>query len=252
MGYDRAVHGRLWEIDALRGIAVVAMIAYHFSYDLAYFGLFDVGFFRAGIGLDAARLIGGTFISLAGISLTLSYGKAVSSRASGRSLFWKYLGRGLRIFSYGLAITLLTWIFLPNEMIVFGILHLIGVSVVLAYPFLNLKLPNVVLGVTCIALGAFLRGIEVHSAWLVWLGADPTFFMPDYWPIFPWFGVMLLGVAAGNFLYGDRTKLAARPQPRVVRPLTFLGRHSLTVYLVHQPVLIAALVLLGVGEARLP
>jgi len=244
------VRERFWEIDALRGTAVVAMVLYHFSYDLAYFGLFDVGFFRSGLGLNTGRLIGGSFIFLAGLSLTLSYGRATASRPLGGKLFRKYLLRGLRIFSYGLAITLLTWILLPNEMIVFGILHLIGASIILAYPFLNLKLPNVALGVACIAIGFLLRGLDVDIPWLVWLGTDPTFFMLDYWPIFPWFGVMLLGVAAGNVLYGDRRKQAAPPtsRPQTIRPLAFLGRHSLVVYLVHQPILLATLILLGVGS----
>ena len=245
---------RLWEIDALRGIAVVAMILYHFSYDLAYFGLFDVGFFRSGLGLNLGRMIGGSFIFLAGLSLTLSYRRA-DSGAPGRGLFRKYLLRGGRIFSYGLAITLLTWIFLPNEMIVFGILHLIGASIVLAYPFLNLRLPNVALGLVCIVFGLLLRGLDVSNPWLVWIGTDPTFFMLDYWPVFPWFGVMLLGVAAGNTLYGGREKRSARQSPRspavrpLASPLAFLGRHSLPVYLVHQPILLAALVLLGIGDA---
>jgi uncharacterized membrane protein len=244
------VRERFWEIDALRGTAVVAMVLYHFSYDLAYFGLFDVGSFRSGLGLNAGRLIGGSFIFLAGLSLTLSYGRATASRPSGGKLFRKYLSRGLRIFSYALVITLLTWIFLPNEMIVFGILHLIGASIILAYPFLNLKLPNVALGVACIAIGFLLRGLDVDSPWLVWLGSDPTFFMIDYWPIFPWFGVILFGIAAGNALYGDRRKQAASstPRPSTIRPLAFLGRHSLVVYLIHQPVLLAALILLGMGS----
>jgi uncharacterized membrane protein len=244
------VRERFWEIDVLRGTAVVAMVLYHFSYDLAYFGLFNVGFFRSGLGLDAGRMIGGSFIFLAGLSLTLSYGRATASRPSGGKLFWKYLSRGLRIFSYGLVITLSTWIFLPNEMILFGILHLIGASIILAYPFLNLKLSNVALGVACIAIGFLLRDLDVDSPWFVWLGTDPTFFMIDYWPIFPWFGVMLFGIAAGNALYGDWRKHVASctPRPSAVRPLTFLGQHSLVLYLVHQPVLLATLVLLGVGS----
>ena len=59
------------------------MVLYHFSYDLAYFGVFDVGFFRSGLGLDTGRLIGGSFILLAGLSLTLSYGRGTASRSSG-------------------------------------------------------------------------------------------------------------------------------------------------------------------------
>lgn len=238
---------RFWEIDALRGIAVVAMVFYHFSYDLAYFvGLFDVRFFRHGVGLDAARVIGGTFTFLAGLSLTLSYARVTES--PGQRVSLKYLGRGVRIFSYGLIITLLTWIFVPRDMIFFGILHMIGASIILAYPFIKLKLPNVLLGAGCIALSLYLRqGFVVESPWLAWIGGRPSFSTLDYWPIFPWFGVMLLGIAAGNALYGRR-KPIFRTTPTPLRPLAFLGSHSLPVYLIHQPVLIAALVLLGFTE----
>jgi len=246
------VRERLWQIDVIRGMAVVAMVLYHFSYDLAYFGLFDIRFFTSGLGLDIARVIGGTFILLAGLSLTLSYRRATAGRP-GRGLFGKYLARGLRIFSYAMVITLLTWLFAPDGIIVFGILHLIGVSIILAYPFLNLKLPNVILGIICLAAGVLLRSLDVGNPWLVWLGTDPTFFMLDYWPLLPWFGMMLLGVAAGNALYGDRRKQAAHAtqRPRTIRPLALLGSHSLLVYLIHQPILLAALILLGVGDAGL-
>ncbi len=229
----------------MRGIAVVAMVVYHFTFDLAYFvGLFDVGFFRHGVGLSVGRVIGGTFIFLAGLSLTLSYG-----RASGGRGFSKYLGRGMRIFSYGLVITLVTWVFVPREMIFFGILHLIGISIIFAYTFLKLKFTNVVLGAGCIALGLYLRqDFVVGSLWLAWLGGRPTLPTLDYWPILPWFGVMLLGIAAGNALYGSASKRTSRTTPQLLRPLTFLGSHSLPVYLIHQPVLIAALVLLGFAE----
>ncbi len=232
----------------MRGVAVVAMVFYHLSYDLAYFvGLFDVGFFRQGAGLNIARAIGGSFTFLAGLSLTLSYARVAES--PGRRVSLKYLGRGARIFSYGMAITLLTWIFVPRDMIFFGILHLIGASIILAYPFLNLKLTNILVGAGCIALGVYLRqGFVVESPWLAWLGGRPGFSTLDYWPIFPWFGVMLLGIAAGIALYGSASKTSSRVAPAPLRPLTFLGSHSLAVYLIHQPVLIAALALLGLIE----
>jgi uncharacterized membrane protein len=243
----------LWEIDVLRGIAVVAMVLYHFSYDLSYFGLFDVRFFRSGFGLDAGRAIGTSFVFLAGLSLTLSYQRALTQRSSGRGLSPKYLWRGLRIFSYGLLITFVTWIFVPREMIVFGVLHLIGASIILAYPFLKLKLPNAFLGVGCIAVGLYLHNFGTDHPWLAWSGIRPDFFMLDYWPIFPWFGVILLGVFAGNALYGGERKRTALPSPPLpaIRPLAFLGRHSLPIYLAHQPILLATLILLGVGDARI-
>ncbi len=242
----------MWEIDVLRGIAVVAMVLYHFSYDLAYFGIFGVGFFRTGLGLETGRAIGTSFIFLAGLSLALSYQRAVAHQPSGRKLFRKYLGRGVRIFSYGLLITFLTWIFVPREMILFGVLHLIGASIVLAYPFLGLRLPNVALGAGCIAIGLYLRNFDAGHPWLAWLGIRPDSFMLDYWPIFPWFGVVLLGIFAGNALYGDRRKQTTHVPPPLpaIRPLAFLGRHSLPAYLLHQPILLATLMLLGVGDVR--
>ena len=242
------MRSRLWEIDALRGIAVVAMVLYHFSYDLAFFGLFDPGFFRSGFGLEAGRTIGTTFIFLAGLSLPLSYRRV--SGGSGHKPFRKYLGRGLRIFAYGLVITFLTWIFVPDEMILFGVLHLIGLSIIFAYPLLEFGLPNAVLGLGCLVAGAFLQNLGPGPPWLVWLGLRANFFMLDYWPIFPWFGVVLLGVFVGNTLYGDRGKRTSHTTPPLlaIRPLTFLGRHSLPVYLVHQPILLAALILLGIGN----
>ena len=243
------MRGRLWQIDAVRGIAVIAMLAYHFSYDLAFFGLFDVRFFRSGVGLDAGRAIGGTFIFLAGLSLALSYHRAISLGSSGWGLSGKYLWRGVKIFSYGMAITFVTWIFVPEGTVLFGVLHLIGASIILAYPFLNLKLPNAALGALCIALGLYLRDLGPAEPWLLWLGTRPHLFMLDYWPIFPWFGVVLLGVFAGNVLYPWTKRIASTaPGPPLVRPLAFLGRHSLPIYLIHQPVLIAALILLGVGD----
>jgi uncharacterized membrane protein len=137
-------------------------------------------------------------------------------------------------------------------MIMFGVLHLIGASIVLAYPFLRLRLPNVVLGVGCITVGLYLSTLRTDQDWLMWLGIAPDFFTLDYWPIFPWFGVVLLGIFVGNVLYGGEKRATVGPIPEVpgVRPLVFLGRHSLPVYLAHQPVLIATLVLLGL--ARLP
>jgi uncharacterized membrane protein len=244
------VRERYWEIDALRGIAVIAMILYHFSYDLAYFGLFDVVFFRSGIGLNAARLIGGSFIFLAGLSLTLSYSRALA-RALGRSLFPKYLARGLRIFSYGLAITFLTWIFLPNEIIVFGILHLIGVSIILAYPLLKYRYVNLFLGLFIIAVGVYMRieALSSESPWLLPFGVVPeNLVMPDYRPLLPWFGVVLLGVFAGNVVYGGgkRPALFAQKAPAAARPLLPLGRNSLFIYLIHQPILLALLAAFGV------
>jgi uncharacterized membrane protein len=230
--------GRLVALDVARGAAVVAMVLYHFSYDLAYFGVFDLSAMRSGPGYWAGRTIGGTFIFIAGISLSLRY-----ARSPGAAPF---VSRGSRVFAYGMVLTVLTLLF-TDEPILFGILHLIGLSMILAYPLLRLGALNLLPAALFISLGLLFGGASAPHPWLVPFGVEPPFFMLDYWPLFPWFGVILLGSAAGTLLKAARAKLARSPAP--LRPLVFLGRNSLTVYFVHQPVLIAALVLLGAGDA---
>ena len=85
---------RFWEIDALRGAGVVAMVSYHLLYDLALFGLYGGSVFRSGLGLFAGRAIGGSFIFLVGLSLTLSYSRSVKNTHPGRGPYLKFLRRG--------------------------------------------------------------------------------------------------------------------------------------------------------------
>lgn len=231
--------GRHWQVDLLRGVAVVAMVAYHLTYDLAFFGLFDVSVMRSGAGYGIGRSIGGTFVFLAGLSLYLGRGRS----------FGRVARRGGFVFGCGMVLTVITLLFAPEEPILFGVLHLIGASMVLAYPLLRLGLWNAPLGAAIFAVGLYVERFEIEGAWLVPFGIEPGFFMIDYWPLLPWLGVVLIGAAAGHAFYGKGPAKDPAPAPGAPRPLTFLGRRSLLVYFVHQPVLIAALVLLNVGDA---
>ena len=137
-----------------------------------------------------------------------------------------------------------------------GILHLIGVSIILAYPFLRYRFANLCLGLSLVAAGVYMRieGLSAQSLWLLPFGVVPeNLVMPDYRPLLPWFGVVLLGVFAGNVVYGGgrRPALFAGKAPAVARPLLPLGRNSLFVYLIHQPILIALLAAFGVIQIEL-
>ncbi len=91
---------------------------------------------------------------LMGVSLTLSNSRAqITGKYREGGLFKKYLKRGLKIFSLGLLITLATWIFIPQEFIIFGVLHFIGISIILSYPFLKSKYLNLFLGIGLIIIG---------------------------------------------------------------------------------------------------
>jgi uncharacterized membrane protein len=233
--------GRYQEVDLFRGIAVVMMIVFHTVFDLTYFGIagFDVtgGFWNI-IGTATASL----FLGIVGISLTLSDERAKRTLDT-RHRFLKVLRRGAGIFCLGLLVTLATWLYLKEGCIIFGILHLIGVSVIIGWFFLRLRWWNIPLGLAWIAAGVLFFP-QAGPLSLLWLGIHPgNFASVDYTPLFPWFGVVLLGIGMGAVLYPGGTRRFGLPSFSSVpfRPLTFLGQRSLIIYLVHQPVLLVVI-----------
>ena len=242
---------RFWEVDFLRGMAVILMVLFHLAYDLNYFGAQQIEL-ASGFWFYLARFTASLFLLLVGVSLSLSYTRSRLLGQEDRFRF-RLLKRGLWIFSLAMGVTLVTYLFIGKGFIVFGVLHLIGVSLVLAYPFLRLHGVNFILGLLFILVGLFLQNLSVDFPWLLWLGLAPVgFYSIDYFPLFPWFGVILIGIAFGDLFYrGYRRRI---PVPdlagsSLVKRLTYLGRNSLAIYLVHQPVLIAMIYLVGV---RLP
>jgi uncharacterized membrane protein len=247
------VEQRFWEVDAARGVAIAMMVVYHLTYDLEYFGGYDIES-TSGFWARFADATAGAFLLLVGVSLVISYSRA-SAGAPDRSLFGKYMLRGIRILAYGMALTVVFLVF-GMGVVAFGILHLIGVSIILAYPLLRYRYVNLFLGLSIIAVGVYIRieGLSSETSWLLPFGVVPeNLVMPDYRPLLPWFGVVLLGLFAGNVVYGDgkRPALFAGKAPAAARPLLPLGRNSLFIYLIHQPILILLLAAFGVIEVGL-
>ncbi len=239
---------RFWEVDAARGLAVAMMVLYHLRFDLDYFGVHDFEV-HSGFWLGFARLTATIFVLLVGVSIMLSYFRA--ERLGQVEQFpLRLVKRGIWIFSLGLGITIVTYMLIGRSFIVFGVLHLIGVSLPLAYPFLRLRAINVILGLSFILIGFYLQGCSFDSFWLIWLGLMPRdFFSLDYFPLLPWFGVVLLGMALGDHYYRGYRRRISLPDLSVsslVEPLARLGRNSLLIYMIHQPVLIAFLYFAGV------
>lgn len=238
---------RFWEIDALRGVAILMMITFHTVYDLNYFG---GAAFRINHGFwwVFARLTALLFIVLVGLSLTISYAKT-SRRLSSGALHRKFVWRGLTLLAWGALISVMTWMAIPEGTIVFGVLHFIGVGIILAYPLIPHLRLQLGLGVACIAAGLLLQSVTVESSWLLWLGIRPTrFYTFDYFPLLPWLGVLCLGMSLGILLYPQgvrRWPLPEQGNQPVVRLLVLMGKRSLFIYLVHQPVLIAVLWVTG-------
>jgi uncharacterized membrane protein len=237
---------RFWEVDAARGVAIIMMVIYHTAYDLDALGGYDIDATSGNWALFADATAG-LFLFLVGVSLAISRAR---TSLTGWNLFGKYLARGLRILAYGM---ILTGVFLVLQMgvVAFGILHLIGVSIILAYPFLRLLLTNLILGTLIFAAGQYILAQDLTSEgfWLSPFGFLPEgVMMPDYRPLLPWFGVVLIGLFFGNVVYGNGLRRASQTNkvPLPARPLLPLGRNSLFIYLVHQPVIIALLALSGI------
>ncbi len=237
---------RYQELDLARGLAVAMMIVYHFFYDLTFLGVSKHAMYAGG-WLIFQRIIASTFLLVVGVSLVVSFSR---SKLSGKQLVMKYLYRGLFVMGCGMLVTLATWSALPRGFVVFGILHHIGAAIILSIPllFLNfrMKFPNVLnalLGVGCIHIGLIINKLVGTSKALVVLGITyPGFYTVDYFPIFPWFGVIVLGIFLGRFLYTATPKWNIT-LPKICKPFTWLGRKALLVYLLHQPVLIGLIFL---------
>src|SRR5215212_2783323 len=224
------------------------MIVYHSTYDLDTLGGYDIPS-TSGYWALFADLTAGLFLFLVGVSLTISLTR---TSLTGWTLFGKYLARGLRILAYGMVLTVV-FLALGIGVVAFGILHLIGVSIILAYPFLRLRFANLFLGTLIFAGGQYILAQDLYSQsfWLLPFGIVPEgVIMPDYRPLLPWFGIVLIGLFFGNVVYGDGRRPAV-PEDRApvpARPLVPLGRNSLFIYLVHQPIIVALLAALGIVD----
>jgi uncharacterized membrane protein len=177
---------------------------------------------------------------IGGIALTLSYSRV--KNLAKKEITKKYLKRGLKIFGYGLLITIFTFLFFREETILFGILHFFGIAIILSIPFLAGKWKNLALGAIIIAIGLQLWQMTFDFPWLMWLGLYPkgmwTF---DYFPLLPWFGFILIGIFLGNTLYKDGKrifKIKELGQKIIAKQLCWAGNHSLIIYFIHQPILV--------------
>ncbi|MDI9624583.1 MAG: heparan-alpha-glucosaminide N-acetyltransferase [Methanothermobacter sp.] len=239
---------RFWEVDLLRGIAVLMMITFHLFFDLNYLGIASFNI-QGGLLWFFGRLTASIFIFLVGASLKLSYMRTVLSRYKGL-LILKYVKRGLRILSYGFIITFVTWLLIGNGYIIFGVLHFIGVAIILSYPLLRYEKLNIPLAILFIIMGLFLLNQRFDINYLFWLGVIPKdFYTLDYFPILPWMGVVSIGIYTAGKLYNDykrRFPLRDFSSYKIIGFLAFIGRHSLFIYFIHQPIIMIILFMIKI------
>ncbi|MBP2290469.1 DUF1624 domain-containing protein [Azospirillum rugosum] len=231
---------RLGAVDVARGTALLAMAIYHGSWDLNFLGLARFDLLDDPLWLAARTLILGSFLLLAGVSLVLATDRGLDRRRFARRLLLLVLAAA--------GVSAVSFVMFPDSPIFFGVLHHIAVASVLGLAFLRLPWPvTLALGVAVVAVGETVALPLFDTPTLRWVGLMT--FEPesnDYVPLFPWFGAVLFGIALGRLW---RPRPAGSPRTRVGRGFAWAGRHSLAIYLIHQPMLFGtlSLVALGVG-----
>jgi len=219
---------RIFEIDFLRFLAIVLMVIYHLGYDIQYFLVKNINF-EGQVWTIIGKTSGFLFIFVAGISSGFS-----------RNSF----KRGKKVFLAGMLVTLATFIFIRNEYVRFGILHFLGICMML-YPLLN-RLTSSTLALFAIVsayLGYIFKKITVKTFLLLPLGIYYNGFVSiDYYPLFPYLAYFLLGIIVyKNFYSKGKMALNVKKEFKIIE---YINQNSLLIYLLHQPILLAIIYLI--------
>lgn len=227
---------RIAALDIARTVALVGMVIYHFTYDLEMFGYIPPGTAVSGGFAVLARLVAGSFLFLAGVSLVLAHGQGLRWRPFLRRLGVIALAAGV--------ITAATRQAMPDSYIFFGILHAIAFGSVVGLVFL--RLPAVLTLVAAAALVVarpYLQTGFFDASGLAWLGLTTwPVRSVDFVPVFPWLAAILAGIGVARVAAATGLWDALRGRMAGAgRIIGWPGRHSLAIYLIHQPVLIGCL-----------
>lgn len=228
-----------WQLlDLLRGIAIIAMVVFHVAWDLYYFGYSSVDVTTVPGWVVFQKAILSSFLLLVGMGLVLGHGEGVRWRA-----FWR---RWAFLVVAALLTTAGTYWMFPDYFVFFGVLHAIALFSLMALPFLRLRWwATALVGVAVIAVNFAFNDPVFEQRWLAWIGfwpnSPPT---SDVVPVFPWFGVVLLGVALMRVILASPLSggiSSWRSDVPLAKGVAWLGRWSLPFYLLHQPVIIGVL-----------
>lgn len=223
---------RFVEIDLLRGIAVAGMVIYHFFYIGNFYGFFEINFDTVW-WLIAARFVQLTFLILVGVSMSISYSRS-------EKFYKKQFSRALVVFLCAMGITFVTSIFVPDRIVIIGILHLISISILLLSFLVGRRFLLLFFAAFALLLGLAIDGMAVpHSLILNIIGFSSSgYYGLDYFPIFPWISGPLFGAFLGGIIYKNgqrRFELIANGF--VARGILWLGKNALIVYLGHLAIL---------------
>ena len=221
-------------IDFLRGVAIICMVVYHFCYDLFLFGWIEIHLQQDVFWVGFRWFIVSLFLLLVGISLQLAHRKNLNQKHFYQRLLWLLLCAGL--------VSVGSYFLFSDRFIYFGILQFILVASLIAVWFRGYYYTNLFIGIGSLLLGnLFHRSIFNTYAfnWLGFVTEQPA--TEDYVPLFPWLGVVFIGLFIGKWLQQQPNILNVLKPATWHNPVCFLGRHSLWVYMLHQPILLGLL-----------
>lgn len=240
-----SIRHRLSLIDAIRGAAIIGVVIFHIVWDLEFAGFISGVAFHT-IWLTFGKILAGTFMLLVGVSLVLAHHEKFKKTG--------FLKRLLILSIAAAMITIVTWYAFPGTFIYFGILHAIAVASVIGVFFLKVPYPvTFIAGIIVLALPFFVSATAFDTRWFAWIGFSE---IPpqsnDFVPIFPWIGLTLIGIAI-TLLMKEKfnlVELLGRYNSiSYITRLGWFGQHSLIIYLLHQPILLA--IILPVSHLKL-
>ena len=228
---------RVFLLDITRGICVLAMVAYHFCWDLGYFGFIDLQLITQGFGLLIAQLIGLSFITIAGISSLLL--------CQSDSFKQKYLKRFFKLVFFSAVISTATFILNRNSFIFFGILHFLSVcsltSLILIYIKSSFNLLLIFLCAAIVSISGVTFNLPFMLSWLGFNKEIPT--TNDFYPLFPWITFYFFGFWLGKIIYkklSQENDCFSKPINEInilFKFFEYMGQKALVIYILHQPIL---------------
>jgi len=225
---------RFDRLDAVRGVAIVWMAAFHFSFDLNYFGFIHQNFYRDPTWTVQRMGIVTLFMFCVGAGQGIA---AAEQQTLAR--FWK---RWAQIAGCAVLVSFGSWLMFPKSFISFGVLHGIALMLIIVRFTTSWGAWRWPLGLLALVLPRLVADPFFDSRWTNWVGLVTHLpVTEDYAPILPWLGIVLWGAAAAEWGLAHRPAVLGGKVPRGARPLAVLGRWSLSFYMLHQPVLIGLL-----------
>ena len=271
---------RFEELDLLRGLAIVGMVIYHLLFILNFFGVYGVNLEFSAMQIFAG-IVRFDFLVLVGVGMVISYyrilGKMENSVSLGRARWcailqqWK---RGAMVGGVAMVVTVATYFYVREDFVRFGILHLIAVSILFWSFFVERKWVVLILALVSFWMGGWFEwmrigGVDFSGVWLGYFLRDRNWNAQsvDYFPLFPWIGMVGIGVFLGHIFYPKGVRRGGAVDAvtddgefvsgaagyarsahyahscvaKLKKPICFLGRHSLAVYMIHVPVIMVVL-----------